>query len=143
MEDPELIRIFKYGSKFRLTPRLDVDKIKKGLNTSVNAYVDRLSYKLHLHSGYFSEWKTLLFGLINSKIAQTVNVYPSTTNMTTFKNKLKNIQDKYVIMPVDKAGNNFGFICKKYYAEVLQSEIVNSNTFELSGSTLINVRNIC
>ena len=63
------------------------------------------------------------FTLINYKITQTVNVFPSTTNVTTFKSKPKNIQDKYVIMPVDKANNNFGFICKRYYAEVLQYEI--------------------
>ena len=143
MEDPELIHIFKYGSKFRFTPRFDVDKIKNDIKNSVNEYVDRLSYKLHVHSGYFSEWKTLLIDLINSKISHTTNVFPSTTNMTTFKNKLKNIQAKYVIMPVDKAGNNFGFICKKYYAEVLQSEIVNSETFELSADTLRNIKYTC
>ena len=143
MEDPELTLIFKYGSKFRLTPRFDVNKIKNDIKKSVNEYIDKLSYKLHVHSGYFSEWKTLLFYLINSKIEQTVNIFPSTTNLTVFKNKLKNIQDKFVIMPVDKAGNNFGFICKKYYAEVLQSEITNSDTFELSAHTLINIRNKC
>ena len=114
LEDPELIHIFKYGSKFRLTPRFDVDKIRKDIKDSVNEYVDKMSYKLHVHSGYFSEWKTLFLNLINAKITQTVNTFHSTTNMTTFKNKLKIIQDKYVIMPVDKAGNNFGFICKKY-----------------------------
>ena len=113
LADPELIHIFNYGSKFRLTPRFDVDKIKKDFRNSVNEYVDKLSYKLHVHTGYFSEWKTLLFDLIDSKITQTINIFPKTTNMTIFKNKLKIIQNKYVIMPVDKAGNNFGFICKK------------------------------
>ena len=46
-------------------------------------------------------------------------------------------------MPVDKAGNNFGFICKKFYAEVLHSEIVNSDTFELSTHDYDNVKNTC
>ena len=32
---------------------------------------------------------------------------------------------------------------KKYYAEVLQSEIVNSDTFELSANTLIDIKNTC
>ena len=110
MEDPELIRIFKYGSKFRLIPRFDVDKIRNDIRNGVNEYVDRISYKLHVHSGYFSEWKTIFLDLITSKVTQTANIFPSTTVITTFKNKLKNIQNKYVIMPVDKAGNNFGFI---------------------------------
>ena len=143
LEDPELIHIFKYGSKFRLTPRFNVDKIKNEIKNSINEYVGRLSYKLHVHIGYFSEWKTLAFDLISNKIEQTVNIYPCTVNMTAFKNKLKIIQDRYVIVPVDKAGSNFGFICKKYYAEVLQTEIVNSDTFELSANTLINIKNTC
>ena len=143
MQDPELITIFRYGSKFRLTPRFDVDKIKTEIRNSVNEYVDRLSYRLHIHSGYFSEWKTLFLELINRKISNTVNIYPNTINMTTFRNKLKNIQEKYVIMPVDKAGNNFGFICKKFYAEVLHSEIVNSDTFELSANNYNSIKNAC
>ena len=138
-----MIQIFKYGSKFRLTPRFNVDKIKNDIKNSVNEYVDKLSYKLRVHCGYFSEWKTLLFDLVNSKIAQTINIFPRTTNITSFKNKLQIIQDKYVIMPVDKAGSNFGFICKKYYAEVLQSEIINSNTFELSVNNLNAIKNTC
>ena len=143
LEDPDLIAIFRYGSKFRLTPRFDIDEIKKEIRNSVNEYVDRLSYRLHIHSGYFSEWKTLFLDLVNRKILHTVNIYPSTINNTVFKNKLQSIHDKYVIMPVDKAGNNFGFICKKFYAEVLHSEIVNSDTFELSTHDYDNVKNTC
>ena len=47
-------------------------------------------------------------------------------------------------MPVDKGGSNFGFICKKNIsAEVLQSEIVNSDTFEFSANALIDIKNTC
>ena len=110
LEDHELISIFKYGSKFRLTPHFDMNKIKDEIRHSINEYVEKLSYRLHLHSGFFSEWKTLLLKLIDSKMLHTLNIFPSTTNMGTFINKIKNIQSKYVIMPVDKAGNNFGFV---------------------------------
>ena len=143
LEDHELISIFKYGSKFRLTPHFDMNKIKDEIRHSINEYVEKLSYRLHLHSGFFSEWKTLLLKLIDSKMLHTLNIFPSTTNMGTFINKIKNIQSKYVIMPVDKAGNNFGFVWKKFYAEVLQSEISNNDTFELSESNITDIKNNC
>ena len=53
LEDPEMIDIFKYGSKFRLTPRLEIDNIKNEIRNSVNEYIEKLSYKLHVHSGFF------------------------------------------------------------------------------------------
>jgi len=110
LDDPELVNIFKYGSNFRLTPRFECDNIKNEIRNGVSEYIDRLSFKLHIHCGFFSEWKTLLLNLIDSKIVETANIYPSTVNMTVFVNKVRNIQEKYVIMPVDKASNNFGFI---------------------------------
>ena len=143
LEDPEMIDIFKYGSKFRLTPRLEIDNIKNEIRNSVNEYIEKLSYKLHVHSGFFSEWRTNFLSLIETKISNTFNIFPNTTNLFAFKRKIKNIQDRYVIMPVDKAGNNFGFICKKFYAEVLQSEITNSDTFELYAYNFTDIKSAC
>ena len=45
-------------------------------------------------------------------------------------------------MPVDKANNNFGFILKKYYAQILIAEINSSNTFEVSNMNFSNVKNL-
>ena len=62
-----------------------------------------------------------------------------TTNLRIFKNKINEIQDKFVIAPVDKAGSNFSFICKKYYAQILISEIDASDTsepFDINSSNL-------
>ena len=36
---------------------------------------------------------------------------------------LSELQEKYVIVPIDKAANNIAFICKRYYALVLCSEL--------------------
>jgi len=93
-----------------MVPRFNVDIIKKEIKASIYDYIHKLSYKLNLPLGYFSEWKALLLDLIFNKMSSTNNVFPTTVNINQFKNKLKILQDKFIIMPVDKAGNNFGFM---------------------------------
>ena len=39
------------------------------------------------------------------------------------------LQSKYVLVPVDKAGNNIIFVCKYYYVHTLMEELgINSRT---------------
>ena len=46
------------------------------------------------------------------------------------------LKDKFVIVPIDKAANNFAFICKKFYLQVLLREIDflsgNSTTYKMN-----------
>ena len=48
---------------------------------------------------------------------------------------LNDLQDRYVMTPVDKADSNVAFICKKYYVDVLVKELglgnETSNTYKL------------
>ena len=36
---------------------------------------------------------------------------------------LKELQEKYVLVPADKAGNNIIFVCKYYYIYILMEEL--------------------
>ena len=132
LEDQDLISIFKYGSKFRIIPRLNIDDIITNINNSINEYIHKLSFRINVNMGHFEEWKAKFMLLIKNKVNHTPNLIHCTTNLRMVRNKIKDIQDKYVIVPVDKAGNNFGFICRKYYAQILISEIDSSDTFELT-----------
>ena len=140
IDDIEIKSIFGYGSKFRLIPNLDVNKILEDFNNSLNKYINYLSFKLNLHFGYFAEWKNSLIYAIHNKINVTYNIYPSTISFRRFNNKIKELQNKYVIVPVDKASNNFGFICKRYYAQLLANEINSSSTFESTNVSFSDIR---
>ena len=142
LEDLELINIFKYGSKFRIIPRLNVNEIIDNIYDNINDYIHKLSYRTNTNMGQFIEWKTKFMILVKNKINFTPNFIPCTTNLQMFRNKIKRVQDKFVIVPVDKAGNNFGFVCKKYYAEILISEIDSSDTFELTNISSNNVKEL-
>ena len=91
IEDNEIKSIFQFGSKFRLVPNLDVNKIIEDMNNSLNKYINYLSFKLNLHFGYFAEWKSLFLSAVHNKISITHNIYPSTTNSYRFKNKVKEL----------------------------------------------------
>ena len=141
IENEQIRSIFQFGTNYRLVPKLNVDKIMININDSLNNYIMKMSYKLKLHFGFFSKWKCLFVHTIYNKIAITPNVYPVTVNFNNFKNVVAELQNKYVIMPVDKASNNFAFVCKKYYAQILINEIDSSNTFESTNVTLVDVKN--
>ena len=130
LQDEELVDIFKYGSKFRVIPKLKIDDFITNINNSINEYIHKMSFKLNINIGQFIEWKSKLMLIVKNKIRNTPNNIPCTTNLRIFKNKIKEIQEKFIIVPVDKAGSNFGFVCKKYYAQILSSEVNASDTFE-------------
>ena len=111
LEDLELINIFKYGSKFRIIPRLNVNEIIDNIYDNINDYIHKLSYRTNTNMGQFIEWKTKFMILVKNKINFTPNFIPFTTNLRMFRNKIKRVQYKFLIVPVDKAGNNFGFVC--------------------------------
>jgi hypothetical protein len=50
------------------------------------------------------------------------------------KEELVYLQDKYVLLPIDKASNNIGFVCKQYYYEILNKE-TSSSTYEKQTSS--------
>ena len=137
--DNDLINIFKFGSKFRLIPRLNIRNILNDINNRIDTYIHRLSFKFNINIGHFNEWKIKLLNSIRYKIINTPNTFPCTTNIQVFRNKIKEIQNKFIVMPVDKANNNFGFICKKYYAQILIDEINSSNTFEVNHTDLKSI----
>ena len=142
MGDNELVNIFNFGSKFRLIPRLNIQDIITNINNSVNVYIHRLSFRFNINIGYFNEWKTKFLEIIRNKIAITPNTFPPTVNPHNFRNKIKEVQNKFIIMPVDKASSNFGFICKKYYAQILVNEISSSDTFEVTNINCNNIKDL-
>ena len=142
LQDESLKGIFKFGSKFRIIPKLNKNNIITNINNNVNEYIHRLSFKLNVNIGLFAEWKTKFINNIRNVINYTPNTFHNTTNIRELRDKIKIVQDKFIIVPVDKASNNFGFICKKYYAQVLINEMNASDTFEISNVNLTNIKEL-
>ena len=93
-----------------MIPEFNVEIVKKDIKTGVNDYIHKMAFKLKLPLEYFSEWKVKLHKLIFDKINSTNNTFPYTVNKFRFSRIIKEIQSKYIIVPVDKADSNFSFI---------------------------------
>ena len=46
------------------------------------------------------------------------------------KQAIANLQNEFVIVPVDKANNNFAIICQKLYCDILKRELCKTNVYE-------------
>ena len=49
---------------------------------------------------------------------------------------LKHLQERFVIVPVDKASNNFAIICKTFYIKVLMDELGVNKKGIISGNNV-------
>jgi hypothetical protein len=49
------------------------------------------------------------------------------------RNKLLNLQERFVFVPIDKASNNFGIICKHLYINIIKKELGYTKT-EIKGN---------
>ena len=47
---------------------------------------------------------------------------------------VKELQESFVVTNIDKAGNNLGIICKKYYLDVLKKELGINNISDIRGN---------
>ena len=49
------------------------------------------------------------------------------------------LHDRFVIVPVDKASNNFGIVCKSFYLDVIKNELGISDDDNISGHYLAQI----
>ena len=142
LEDNELINIFNFGSKFRVIPKLNIHNMMSSIINNIDVYIHRLSFKFNVNIGQFNEWRSKVLENIRNKIAITPNTFRCTINQRVLRNKIREIQNRFVIIPVDKANSNFAFICKKYYAQILINEVNSNDTFELCNVNVSNIKDL-
>lgn len=79
----------------------------------------------------FVDWKWSFYykfkDFINSNIYQ-LNSFKY-HSLRTLDTDIKDLKNKFIIVPIDKACNNFAFICKKFYLSLLDNELSCSTTY--------------
>ncbi|MCP4584646.1 hypothetical protein, partial [Pseudoalteromonas sp.] len=89
--------------------------------------------------GLFSACKKVFFDLVNKRMASLSKQSDNTATFLTGSDwrYLRKFQKKFVIVPADKASDNFIFVCKHYYLQVLCTElgiVEHSGTFTAAGN---------
>ena len=99
------------------------------ITTSLENCITSLSSKSKLPPNSFDEWKTNIITQVKYKISKLktkkyiLSKKQSILDADDVKEELNNLQKKYVIVPIDKAANNFAFICKNFYISRMLSEV--------------------
>ena len=70
------------------------------------------------------------------KLKQRTSSIVSQNKVNLFK-QIKQLQNYFVITYVDKPPNNYAFICKMYYHELLNNIISSNNNFKLLKETSV------
>ena len=130
VNNPELKNIMKYGCKYREPINLPYNEIKQSLKDSVDSFITCKSKKYRLRELDFNNWKNRVLEIFDNRL-NFFNVHcpemfrptESIFQKNTVANALKQLKNKYVICRVDKAANNYVFICKKFYTLKLLNEL--------------------
>jgi len=137
MENDNLKNILRKGLNFREVPGCNTIKTYASIHSALDVFINNISESSKLQKTSFSAWKKFILNKVDcilKRIATKVLDSPVLNDAENMKD-LQVIQDRFVIVPVDKASNNVSFVCKSYYKHVLEEEIMNSGNFIPSNST--------
>ena len=133
----QLKQVMKYGYKYRMQEQnVTWTKIKRDILNTIGNIKNRLINKNNGNNNDLTEWENTLKRMLNNKIRSLQNTY----NLKTFefgvdfgilKKQIENVHKHFVITTIDKASNNFAFICKKFYINQMKNELgIRNNRVE-------------
>ena len=136
--DNKLRKLLSKGPNFRESRPLHWGKARESLLSGLDQCIDNYCRDNALNKVTMSPWLYKVTELIDKRIE---DLKVKTKNITiieklkepSIKRSLKNLHDKFVIAPIDKATGNISFICKRFYADVLIKELgINNNGYNNS-----------
>lgn len=128
VENAKLRSLLTKGPNFREPCSVNYSKCQNIINESLDSYVCNLANKTPYDEETFENWK----GTVKEKISEKVRKLkrrkkPSQTKPVLsdpiVQNYLEELQRRFVIVPIDKAANNFAFVCRRFYITRLLKEI--------------------
>ena len=132
MEDNELKYFFNLGSKYRPEFFKRREYIFNDFGKQMDLLILKLAYKYSWPIEAFKEWKDSVFKLFKESYVQCSNGCLNNNRFYNKKIKVKveKIKKLFIITTVDKADNNFAFICKAFYKKLLINEYTVNKTYE-------------
>jgi hypothetical protein len=122
----------KMRAKFRLSNHLKPSNVLSGLNNDLELFIGNWWKKEKINKNSFQNWKNLIIYRVRNNIYNMTN--KRNNEVIFYNSKIKqvifNIKRDFVILPIDKANNNFAIICQKLYCDVLTKELSTTNTYK-------------
>ena len=133
IENQRLRDLFYKGPNYREPKPINWNKNNACIKKDLDLFINKWSNNTGVSTLCFKEWRNEVMKKVQEKIARLriktkyKPTFPVLRDRECLK-ELDRLQDKFVLVPIDKAANNIGFICKKYYLEIIKKE-VSSDTY--------------
>ena len=97
------------------------------LKEDIKLFIKKWSDRAGIPEECFSKWKITLFKSIQEKVKKLKKKMKFKPGQNVLKDPaclkyLKELKDLFVLVPIDKATNSVGLICRKYFLEILRRE---------------------
>ena len=128
IENPKLRSLLSKGPNYREAANITYSKCLNEITTAVDDCAHNMEISNNLENGSLNDWKKAIVDKVKQKISILKRKrYPSRRKEVlrdeADKQYLDQFHNKYVVVTIDKAANNFAFICKRYYVSRLLSEV--------------------
>ena len=141
VENSKLRQLLTKGPNFREPQTINYGKCQTIINESLDSYITNLASKTNHTEEQLRIWNQAVKQKVSENIRNLKNRNrPSRTKPVLSNHEVKiylqQLKSRYVIVPIDKAANNFAFICKRFYITRLLQEIGipngNCETYKIS-----------
>ncbi len=141
VENSKLRQLLTKGPNFREPQTINYGKCQTIINESLDSYITNLASKTNHTEEQLRIWNQAVKQKVSENIRNLKNRNkPSRTKPVLSNHEVKiyleQLKSRYVIVPIDKAANNFAFICKRFYITRLLQEIgipnENCETYKIS-----------
>jgi len=149
-----LRQFFKKGAKYREPKVLNWEEIVESAHIGVTALIERKCRKLSKQPADFQAFYHRFMMIVGNRIsyfrgnlrASIGNTSPPLKFNTECRDQLRKLHEHFVIVPADKASNNYVYICKKLYLSAIASELgiqydIGANTWKFDGNITYRLTN--
>lgn len=127
VQNAKLRNLLSKGPKYREPIPINFPDAKDAIITGMKECVSKWCDKHALDNIIMAPYMDAINSLLDSRIELLEQQeHPTIYNIFDdfqVRNNLKRLQDKFVIVPIDKASGNVAFICKRFYARVIFEEL--------------------
>ena len=131
----KLQKLLTNGPNYRELRSINFSKAFAETTIGLDNCIEDLASKTKHNNNNFDQWKKMILENISLKIKKLeTKIKPFLTKPILSDSDdpayLATLHRKYVIVPIDKASNNFRFISKKFYISKILSEVGKYNNIQ-------------
>ena len=128
IENNRLRKLFAKGPKYRERKLVNWKLSEEKLTHAVKEYAKSWCDKQKMSIQVLTPWISVVCKKIKNRITAMSEKKPYDSDKQVLKSTdciraLENIQNQFVVVPIDKAASNIALVCKRFYAQVLVSEL--------------------